>query len=397
MLRQYRGDTSPEVRKPFNLTELASLISKEAKALASGRCEVVPELTSDQVFTEGSKSDLSAALSNIVKNAIESIDHPHGRVVIKMERHGKAAKILVADNGCGIPKENLSRVFEKDVSFKHGGTGLGLFQASSTISSMSGTISIDSTVGHGTTVEIQLPILVDGADFTIEVSAETHLAFVDDDKLVHEVWKKLLPTGFPEERCHFFFSGQEFHSWRIAIQGVKSINFIDHDLTKNGGENGFELIDRCGCRESSSLVTGRAAEETVKSRAREMNLRLFDKSDLRRIKFRVEGTVAQIVLIDDARANRIAWSAQAKCAGLAIETFESAEAFFTAESRFGRGTPIYVDYFFHGDALGLVIAERLVKAGFSEVFLATAYPREKIEVPAGVRGVVSKEFPRDIG
>jgi hypothetical protein len=52
-----------------------------------------------------------------------------------------------------------------------------------------------------------------------------------------------------------------------------------------------------------------------------------------------------------------------------------------------------VDYFFDGEPQGAAMAERLIQAGFSNVYLATSYPKEKIAVPAGVRGVVGKELP----
>jgi signal transduction histidine kinase len=395
MLRQYRGETQAPIAEHFDLTNLLSFISLEANALASGKCKVGSLAPSEPIFVSGVKSELSAALSNIVKNAIESIDRAPGYVEIRAEREGAAVKITIQDSGCGIPQENLSRVLEKDVSYKRGGTGLGLFQANSAITAMAGEIRLHSTVGKGTTVEIVLPVATAPIDFIFDVGADTHLVFVDDDKLVHEVWRKILPVDFPADRIHFFFSGDEFHSWLSGHQGTKSINFIDHDLSKNGGETGFELIERNQCRESSILLTGRAAEDSVKNVAKERGIRLVDKANQGKIRLRMEKDGTEIVLIDDARANRIAWSAQAKRAGRSLETFESADAFFARESRFDRRVPIYVDYFFDNVAQGGIIAERLIQAGFLNVFLATAYPQEKMSIPEGVRGVVGKEFPSD--
>jgi signal transduction histidine kinase len=391
MLRQYRGETEPERTERFSLTNLASVILVEAKAMAAGRCEVALEIE-DDIFVEGVKSDLSAALSNIVKNAIESIDRLPGRVVITVTRAGNTAKITIKDTGCGIPPENQKRIFKKDVSYKRGGTGLGLFQAHSAVAAMSGKIDLHSVVGQGTVIEIELPIAGSEKEIIVGVSPDTHLTFVDDDKVVHEVWRRV-SGDFPAERTHFFFTGEAFRLWLIANHGTKSINFVDHDIEKNGGETGIEFIERCQVTNSSFLVTCRSAEESIKNLAQTKCIRLIDKADQGRIRFRVEKSCAEIILIDDARANRIAWSAQAKRAGRAIETFESAEAFFILEAKFDRSTPIYVDYLFYGVPMGTVVAERLVKAGFSNVFLATAYPREKTVVPAGVRGVVGKEFP----
>lgn len=395
MLRQYRGEAAFEKSERFSVSALFSNALAEANALAAGRCEIVSDFPSEDLYVEGVKSDLASAISNVVKNAIESIDKATGQVRIQMKRDGHLVKILVEDTGCGIPIENIDRVFEKDVSYKRGGTGLGLFQAHSAVTAMGGKITLRSKVGAGTAVEIGLPLATEAVNLVVNIPTDTHLAFVDDQNLIHEVWRSLLPSELPPERIHFFSTGEEFYSWRESNREKNSISFIDHDLSADG-ETGIDLIERCQCRESSFLLTGRAAEESVKGRAREKGIRLIDKAQQGQIRFNLEGSGAEIVLIDDARANRIAWSARARQEGQSIETFESAEAFFIAESKFSRKTPIYVDYLFDGAAIGGVIAERILKAGFTNVFLATAYPKEKVSAPVGIRGVVGKEFPNDL-
>jgi hypothetical protein len=104
-------------------------------------------------------------------------------------------------------------------------------------------------------------------------------------------------------------------------------------------------------------------------------------------------STTDLVLIDDSRANRLAWSIEAKRMGRSILALSSGEEFLKVASEFDRATPMYVDYFFDGEPQGAAIAERLIQAGFSNVYLATSYPKEKINVPAGVRAVVGKEFP----
>jgi hypothetical protein len=73
-----------------------------------------------------------------------------------------------------------------------------------------------------------------------------------------------------------------------------------------------------------------------------------------------------------------------------------ASALKTAFNRFLKrtisSTMSYI-VFFDGEPQGAAIVERLIQAGFSNVYLATSYPKEKVAVPTGVRGVVGKEFP----
>ena len=70
-----------------------------------------------------------------------------------------AAIIRIADNGPGIPKDRLERIWIPYVTFKKGGTGLGLPVVKRLVEAMNGTVSLaSSTEGrdHGATVEIRL-------------------------------------------------------------------------------------------------------------------------------------------------------------------------------------------------------------------------------------------------
>jgi len=65
--------------------------------------------------------------------------------------------IAISDTGCGIPKENLSRLFEPFFSTKPKGSGLGLAISYNIVRDHGGTIHVDSQEGKGTTFAIVLP------------------------------------------------------------------------------------------------------------------------------------------------------------------------------------------------------------------------------------------------
>jgi signal transduction histidine kinase len=69
----------------------------------------------------------------------------------------KKITMTFADNGEGISKDNLKRVFDSLFSTKAEGTGLGLWLCFSVIQQMNGTIKVESDLGHGTTFTICLP------------------------------------------------------------------------------------------------------------------------------------------------------------------------------------------------------------------------------------------------
>jgi two-component system nitrogen regulation sensor histidine kinase NtrY len=103
------------------------------------------------------RDELRRVFINIFRNSIQAM--PKGGVVkIEMRSAGNSCTLSISDSGEGIPPELLSKVFEPNFSTKSDGTGLGLAISQKIIQELNGTISISSTVGKGTTVEITLPV-----------------------------------------------------------------------------------------------------------------------------------------------------------------------------------------------------------------------------------------------
>jgi signal transduction histidine kinase len=105
---------------------------------------------------------LSRTMRNIVENAIRHTP-PIGSVTITSESKGHVIVIAIADTGEGIPADHLDHIFDRfyrvdsSRNSSSGGTGLGLAICKSIIDAHGGRISIESIVGHGTTVKLQLP------------------------------------------------------------------------------------------------------------------------------------------------------------------------------------------------------------------------------------------------
>ena len=97
------------------------------------------------------------ALVNLFVNAIEAMDGQKGKLSIKNFQRGNLHGIEICDNGLGIPKENLDRIFEPFFSEKKNGSGLGLTNTQSIILSHGGSIRAKSEEGKGTCFLIKLP------------------------------------------------------------------------------------------------------------------------------------------------------------------------------------------------------------------------------------------------
>ena len=102
---------------------------------------------------------LEDMIYNLVDNAIK-YNHQGGNVWLSAEPLDEGARLIVRDNGIGIPKEHQQRVFErfyrvdKSLSRKIGGTGLGLSIVKHAAAEHSAAVRMESQVGVGTTVTI---------------------------------------------------------------------------------------------------------------------------------------------------------------------------------------------------------------------------------------------------
>ena len=108
----------------------------------------------------GDKDRIRQVIINILDNAIK-YTHSNGNISIGVARIQKYVKIIISDNGKGIPAKDLPHIKEKFYKSDNNvrGTGIGLAVADEIIKMHSGEINISSEVSKGTTVEIILPII----------------------------------------------------------------------------------------------------------------------------------------------------------------------------------------------------------------------------------------------
>ncbi|MEZ5308409.1 MAG: HAMP domain-containing sensor histidine kinase [Pyrinomonadaceae bacterium] len=104
---------------------------------------------------------LRSVFNNLFLNAVQSMEKSGGSLGIVMYRDDEFVKIEVKDSGCGIPEENLEKIFEPYFSTKETGTGLGLAIVRKIVDDHRGFIGIESVVGEGTKFTIGLPLAGD--------------------------------------------------------------------------------------------------------------------------------------------------------------------------------------------------------------------------------------------
>ncbi len=152
------------------LGELTETLSIPAKKHQHSLTYIAPENLPKII---GDRDRIQQLLINILSNAIKYTPNG-GTIRIVASVRGDEVHIQVKDNGIGIPKADLDRLFErfyrvdKARSRDRGGTGLGLSIAKEIADAHGGRISIESQEKVGTTVHIYLPIHPEEPSVTVE-------------------------------------------------------------------------------------------------------------------------------------------------------------------------------------------------------------------------------------
>jgi signal transduction histidine kinase/DNA-binding response OmpR family regulator len=109
---------------------------------------------------EINKSEIFEAILNIILNAVESINES-GEINVDIVMHPLGepyARVIIADNGCGISEKDLPRVFDRYYTTKDTGTGLGLAIVERVIEAHNGHLKVESSLGKGTSFILDLPL-----------------------------------------------------------------------------------------------------------------------------------------------------------------------------------------------------------------------------------------------
>jgi two-component system phosphate regulon sensor histidine kinase PhoR len=146
---------------PVELHEVVDDISATLAASAAAQNVMLENRVDPEVMVYADARRLEQMLTNLIDNAIK-FSREHGTVVISHES-GARDRILVQDNGDGIPAQHLERVFERFYRVDRarsrdlGGTGLGLAIVKHIALLHGGEVTVTSELGKGSTFTIHLP------------------------------------------------------------------------------------------------------------------------------------------------------------------------------------------------------------------------------------------------
>ncbi len=112
----------------------------------------------EEIVAQLDRTQLIRVITNLIKNAIQAIpENNDPQILVTVASEGDNVKIMVADNGIGIPEGFEEKIFEPKFTTKSSGMGLGLGMVKNIVETYNGQINYTSVLGKGTVFTVRLP------------------------------------------------------------------------------------------------------------------------------------------------------------------------------------------------------------------------------------------------
>ena len=245
------------VKATASISELIEGSTDFALRGSNVRCEF--SLPADLWPVEVDQGQCSQVINNLVINAMQAMPEG-GRVQVRAENlhlaanqgvpltPGRYVRISVEDHGVGIKPEHIAKVFDPYFTTKQKGTGLGLATSYSIIKKHDGIITVESTLGVGTTFHVYLPASHKPAPPRQESKSELvpgqgRILVMDDEAIIRELAMTVLAhLGYEVETVA---DGAEcIKVYTAARDAGRPFTALVMDLTIPGGMGGKETIKR---------------------------------------------------------------------------------------------------------------------------------------------------------
>jgi signal transduction histidine kinase len=153
------GLINSSIRKELVTTLLNLAVEETAHLMNTVKLSIKNTLAADEYVLCDSQL-LTQVFVNLIRNAKEAIDEAHnenGQITIDILKTNKLVYFGVTDDGAGIPAERINNLFQYHYTTKKDGTGIGLYFSKKILKIHEGDITVESTVGKGTTFTVILP------------------------------------------------------------------------------------------------------------------------------------------------------------------------------------------------------------------------------------------------
>ncbi|MEO8185479.1 MAG: ATP-binding protein [Deltaproteobacteria bacterium] len=229
------GHFAIERRRLDPTSLILSALESQQSLAADASVITATDLSPSLPPIDADEERLLEVLENLIGNAIK-FTSPGGTISVGASSENDQIKIWVADNGSGIPEQQLPHIFDRFWQAKRGdrrGTGLGLTICKGIVEAHEGQIWAESTPGKGTTLFFTLPA-PDSPDSRYQAMNVANILLVDDRPENLMALKTILDR--PDYRLVTAESGEK--ALRVALREQFAVALIDIAMP---GMNGLEV------------------------------------------------------------------------------------------------------------------------------------------------------------
>ena len=121
---------------------------------------IVFEAPNEPLFARLDRTQLIRILTNLVKNAIQACEEvTEPSIIVSVQKKNEKLCLSVTDNGQGITKEHIDKIFEPKFTTKTSGMGLGLAMVKNIVQTYDGQVGVESSTPKGTSFHVWLPLV----------------------------------------------------------------------------------------------------------------------------------------------------------------------------------------------------------------------------------------------
>ncbi|MBE9529602.1 MAG: response regulator [Proteobacteria bacterium] len=246
--------------EPIKETIPIGVLIQESTCFALRGSNVNPKFTipDDLWLVDADKGQVPQVINNLAINADQAMPDG-GTLMVSAENHnvtkenrlslknGRYVKISVKDQGVGIPRKLLNKIFDPYFTTKQKGSGLGLASAYSVVKKHGGCIDVNSELGVGTTFRIYLPAserrTVERKTAEKEVAASDggRILVMDDEEIVRDVAGAML-SNLGYEVVTAKDGSEAINLYKESSEAGKPFKLVIMDLTIPGGMGGTEAV-----------------------------------------------------------------------------------------------------------------------------------------------------------
>lgn len=399
LLSHYRArgeDTGTEERTPILVSALLlQLLTDKKYQYKDQPIKFEHDFTQkgNFAFIKIEATALKRSVSNIMNNAVDAFEGKGGRITLKLDATNEWVKIIIQDNGKGMPPQLVNKII-KNISVTQGkkeGHGIGLTQVRETLQRNQGELSIDSVVGDGTKITLTFPRITPPSWIaeTIELGKEDIVIILDDDNSIHAAWdthfQKILQKAPGIRLEHFKESKKalEFINALAAQDKEKVFLLTDYELLKQE-LNGLHVVEQ-GKIKRSVLVTSHYTNEVVYEHAAKTGTKILPKQLASEIPIIINEIIkprrADLIIVDDDE-RYVRNMIDTAFVDLTVDHYTSPEHFLTVVEQYPKDTKICLDQNFNDSRMdGLYLAEQLNKLGYTKLFLISGEEFDKRKLP----------------